>query len=403
VGHDVAVRRNPVLLALMVVLVAVNLRPAVASVGPVLPDVRADLALSGAATALLTTLPLLCFGLLALLAPRLARWAGIERALLAALLVLVTGTACRVLAGSGLLFTGTVLAAGAIAIGNVLLPPLIKRDFPGRTGTMMGVYSMTVSGAAAVASGATVPLGDALGHGWRGALGVWTVPALVAALLWLPVLRDRTGPAGQPPAARSLRRDPLARQVTTFFGTQSLSFYATLAWLPSIYREHGVDAASAGFLLSLSGLVQIPVALVLPALAQRASNQITHVVLATAATGAGLAGLLLAPVAAPVVWVVLLGVGQGASFALGLNLFVLRTRRVEDTARLSAMAQSTGYVLSAFGPLLVGLLHEATGSWTPPLVLLLLFLVPQLWSGVLAGRDRHVAEETPPLAATRGA
>ncbi|WP_199442162.1 MFS transporter [Umezawaea beigongshangensis] len=390
-------RRNPLLLALMVVLVAVNLRPAVASVGPVLPDVRADLALSGTATALLTTLPLLCFGLLALLAPRLARWAGIERVLLAALLVLVTGTVCRVLAGSGLLFTGTVLAAGAIAIGNVLLPPLIKRDFPTRTGVMMGVFSMTVSAAAAVASGATVPLGDALGHGWRGALGVWAVPAIVAALLWLPQLRARTAPDERPPAPRSLRRDPLAWQVTTFFGTQSLSFYATLAWLPSIYREHGVDAASAGFLLALSGVAQIPVALVLPALAQRASNQIAHAVLSTAAMGAGLAGLLLAPMSAPVVWVVLLGIGQGATFALGLNLFVLRTRRVEDTARLSAMAQSTGYVLCAFGPLLVGLLHEATGSWTPPLVLLLLFLVPQLVSGVLAGRDRHVAEDASPV------
>ncbi len=378
------------LLAPAVVLVAINLRPAVAGVGPVLPELRAGLALPGAAVAVLTTLPVLCFGLLALAAPQLARRYGIEAVLVGIMAALAAGVLGRVLGGPAALFAGTVVAGGAIAIGNVLLPPLIKRDFPGRTGTMVGVYTMAVSGAAAVAAGLAVPLAAVSGLGWRGALGAWAVPAAVAALAWLPRLRGRTRPPRTPPAGRSLLRDPLAWQLTVFFGLQSLSFYAVLGWLPSMYRDFGASPALAGFLLSLSGLVQIPVSLVLPGLAGRARNQVGHAVAGTALIGAGLAGVLLAPMAAPYLWVVLVGTGQGACFALGLNLLVLRTRHVADTARVSAMAQSIGYTVSAAGPLLVGLLHDATGSWSAPLALLLVLLVPQAVSGALGGRDRTV-------------
>ena len=384
-------RRHGLLLALAIVLVAVNLRPAVAGVGPVLPELRAGLSLSGTAVAVLTTLPVLCFGLLATTAPRLARRYGIEPVLVGIMAALAVGALGRVLDGAPALFVGTVVAGGAIAIGNVLIPPLIKRDFPDRTGSMMGVYSMAVSGTAAVAAGLAVPLAGATGLGWRGALGAWAIPAAVAALVWLPRSRGRTRPP-TPPPARSLLRDPLAWQLTVYFGLQSLSFYAVLAWLPSMYRDFGASPAVAGFLLSLSGLVQIPVSLVLPGLAARARTQVGYAVAGTALIGAGLAGVLLAPMAAPYLWVVLVGLGQGACFALGLNLFVLRTRRISDTARVSAMAQSIGYTLCAVGPLLVGVLHDATGSWTTPLVLLLALLVPQVVAGALAGRARTVRE-----------
>jgi MFS transporter, CP family, cyanate transporter len=382
--------RHGVLLALSVVVVAANLRPAVAGVGPVLPELRADLPLSGAGAAVLTTLPVLCFGLLATLAPRVARRFGIEPVLTGVMAVLAIAVLGRVLDGPAALFVGTVLAGGAIAIGNVLVPPLVKRDFPDRTSLMMGVYTMAVSGAAAVAAGVAVPLADASDLGWRGSLGAWAVPAAVAALAWLPRMRGHTRPPAAPHAGPSLLRDPLAWQITVYFGLQSLSFYAVLGWLPSMYRDFGASPALAGFLLSLSGLVQIPVSLVLPGLAGRARNQIAYVVAGTAVIGAGLVGVLLAPMAAPYLWVSLIGVGQGACFALGLNLFVLRTRRVTDTARVSAMAQSIGYTLCAFGPLLVGVLHDVTGSWTAPLVLLLALIVPQFVTGALAGRDRTV-------------
>jgi CP family cyanate transporter-like MFS transporter len=248
-----------------------------------------------------------------------------------------------------------------------------------------------VSGSAALAAGLTVPLGDLIGLGWRGALGVWAAPAVLAAVAWLPQVRAHTRPA-RPPSGPSLARSGLAWQVTTYFGLQSLSFYAVLAWLPSIYREYGMSPAAAGLLLSVAGLVQIPVALVLPPLATRAANQVAYIAGSTLLIGFGLAGVLLAPTSAPYLWAVLLGVGQGACFALGLNLFVLRTRRVHDTARLSAMAQSIGYVICAFGPLLVGLLHETTRSWTVPLVLLLVLLVPQLVCGTLSGRARTISQ-----------
>ena len=395
--RDVAARlagrpvRHAVLLAAAVVLVAVNLRPAVAGVGPVLPEIRAGVPLSGTGAAVLTTLPVLCFGLLATVAPRLARRFGMEAVLVGTMLGLAAGAAGRVLDGPAALFAGTVVVGGAIAVANVLLPPLIKRDFPNRTGAMMGLYTMAVSGAAAVAAGLAVPLAEVAGLGWRGALGVWAVPAAVTALIWLPRLRRRERPAAAAPqAGRSLLRSPLAWQLTVFFGIQALSFYAVLAWLPSMYRDFGASAAASGFLLSLSGLVQIPVSLLLPGLANQARRQVGYAVGATLLIAAGLVGILVAPMAAPSVWVLLVGAGQGACFALGLNLFVLRTRHIADTARVSAMAQSIGYTICAFGPLLVGVLHDVTASWTVPLLLLIALLVPQLVCGALAGRDRVV-------------
>jgi CP family cyanate transporter-like MFS transporter len=377
----------------VIALVAFNLRPAVASVGPVLPELRAGVPLSGTWAALLTTVPVLCFGLFALAAPRLARRSGIEPVLLAVSVALAAGLLGRVTDGASALFVGTVVAGAAIAVANVLLPPLIKRDFPDRAGPMMGVYTMAVSGSAAVAAGATVPLGDLLGLGWRGALGVWAIPAVIAAVAWLPQARGHTPPPGTPTRGAPLLRNALAWQVTIFFGLQSLSFYAVLAWLPSIYREHGFSPAAAGVLLSVAGVVQIPVTLVLPVLAGRGANQVAHAVAATVLIGAGLAGVMLASTTAPFLWAGLIGIGQGACFALGLNLFVLRTKRVLDSARLSAMAQSIGYILCAFGPLLVGLLHDVTHSWTGPLLLLLLLLVPQLWCGALSGRARTIEPE----------
>ena len=383
--------RHAVYIGAAIVLTAFNLRPAVASVGPVLPELQAELGLSGSLAAALTMLPVLGFGLLAGVAPRLAGRFGLEPSLLLVSVVLGAALLGRVAGGSPELFLGTALAGGAIAVANVLLPPLIKRDFAERSGTMMGIYSTTLSASAAVAAGTTVPLSALVGLGWRGGLGAWSVPALLAALVWIPLARKRTRP---PPAApetrRSLRRNALAWQVTGFFGIQALSFYATLAWLPSIYQANGFSAASSGFLLGLAGLVQLPVTLVLPHFASRARHQIVYIVVATALIGAGLLGVLQAATAAPYLWVTLIGIGQGSCFALGLSLFVLRTRGVADAARLSAMAQGVGYVVAAFGPLLVGVLHDVTGAWTGPLLLLLLLVVPQLVLGALAGRARAV-------------
>jgi CP family cyanate transporter-like MFS transporter len=388
------VNRRPALLAAGVLLVAANLRPALASVGPVLTDVRDDLGLSSTSAALLTTLPVLCLGLLAPLAPRLGRRFGIEPVLGGVLALLVVALLARLGTGTAGLFVGTAVAAGAIAVANVLVPAFVKREFPGRTGVLMGAYTMALAGSAAVAAGLTVPLAGLLGGGWRAGLGVWAVPAVVTLALWLPAVRSHTAPPASPAAPGAtvrLLRSPLAWQVTAFLGLQALGFYAVLAWLPTVYQDQGWSAPAAGVLLSVSVLVQMPVSLLLPVLATRARDQRLYAVGTALASAAGLLGVVLAPGGAWL-WAVLLGIGQGGSFALALTLLVLRAATTAGSARLSALAQTVGYTVAAAGPLLLGLLHDASGGWDVPLLWLVALTVVQLVTGVLASRARTVAE-----------
>ena len=377
---------GPLLFA-AVLLLAANLRPAVASVGPVLADLRADLGLSGAAAAALSALPVVCFGLASALAPVAARRLGPDGALVAVLGLTASGLLLRLLPSTGALFGGTLLAGAAIAVGNVLLPALVKREFPHRVGLVTGVYTSVVSLAAATAAAATVPLAQALGGGWRTGLGLWAVPALVALAVWVPLAVVRRDPAlaARPVLGASMLRSPLAWAVTTFMGLQSLGFYAMLAWLPTVLREEGLSAVAAGGLLGLLATVGTPGGLVLPSLLVRAPDQRRWVVVVTSVTGLGLLGLALAPGAVPLLWAVLIGLGQGAAFPLALTLVVLRTRDADDAARLSAMSQGFGYTLAALGPLALGALRDATGDWRVPLLLLVVLLVPQLVAGLVAG------------------
>jgi CP family cyanate transporter-like MFS transporter len=380
-----------VVLGVVIALVAANLRPALVSVGPVLTDLRADLGLSGAGAAVLTALPVGCLGALAATAPALARRWGVERLITLVLAVLALALAIRVSSGTAVLFAGTIVATGAIAIANVLIPALIKREFAGHTGTMTGVYTMALSGAAAIAAGSTVPIGNASGHGWRGGLLFWAFPAALALVVWTACTwHTESRAAAAPTVDASLLRDPLTWQITFFFGLQSLSFYSVLSWIPSIFRDHGYSAEAAGLLLSISAFVQIPVSLVLPHFAARAADQRWSLLACVGVTALGLAGVLFAPEAAPYGWMVLLGLGQGGSFGVGLLLFSVRTRSTVETARLSAQAQTVGYLLAAVGPLLVGAVHDATGSWTLPIALLLVLLVPQGVFALLAGANRVV-------------
>ncbi len=389
------------------VLVAINLRPAAASIGPVLNRIQADTGLSSFWAGALTTLPVLCFGLLAPLSPVLARRLGVHTSIAAALIVLVAGMLLRLVPGVGFLFLGTAIAGAAIATGNVLLPVVVRRDFPHRTGTAMALYTASLIGFAALAAGVTVPIADALGGGWRPGLGVWAIPAAVAAVAWTPALlrRDRRRAAG-PPApganaphtARTLLRNPLAWEVTLFFALQSGGFYATLAWLPSIVRSHGASEAHAGLLLSLSMIVGLATALTVPGLAARHRDHRLLVVVTCGLTAAGLLGILIAPMSAAYLWVVLLGLGQNATFPLALMMIVMRGGSVASTEGLSTLSQSVGYVLAALAPVAVGAIHGLTHSWSPTLILLVALVVPQLVVGLGAGRDRQLA---PPRADRR--
>jgi CP family cyanate transporter-like MFS transporter len=390
-------------LAAGVILIAINLRPAAAAIGPVLNRIQADTGLSSGWAGALTTLPVLCFGLLAPLAPVLARRLGVRTALAGAMFVLLAGMLVRLIPGLGLLFLGTALAGAGIATGNVLLPVLVRRDFSHRTGTAMSLYTVSLIGFAALSAGVTVPVADALGGGWRPGLAVWAIPAAIAALAWLPALVRRDAPAAAGPdaaevnhSARTLLRRPLAWAVTLFFALQSGAFYTVLAWLPSIFRSHGASEGHAGLLLSLAMLVGLLTALVIPGLAGRLRDQRPLVVASCVLTVAGLLGILLAPMSAPYLWVVLLGLGLNAAFPLALMLIVTRGGNVATTEGLSTMAQSIGYVLASLAPLAVGALHGISHSWTPALILLLALAAPQLVIGLAAARDRQLAPPSAP-------
>jgi len=343
-----------VLPAAGMVLVAANLRPAAAAVGPLPDRIQADTGLSSFGAGALTTLPVLCFGALAPLAPALARRAGERTAVAVALAVLLLGLLVRLVPGVGFLFVGTALAGAAIAVGNVLLPVLVRGDFPARVGVLTGMYTTALVWFAALAAGISVPVADAFGGGWRPGLAIWAVPAAVALLVWAPQLARRRG-AGRSPrshaaGAWSLLRDRVAWSVTLFFAIQSAGFYATLAWLPSVFHSHGVSTARAGFLLSLSLIVGLIPALTVPSLATRARDQRLFVLVFVACIAAGWLGVLLAPTAAPHLWVVLLGFGENASFPLALTLIVLRGGTLANTAGLSTLVQTVGYLVAAAGP-----------------------------------------------------
>ncbi|MDQ4126617.1 MAG: MFS transporter [Actinomycetota bacterium] len=390
-------RARVVLVVVGVLLLAANLRPALTSVAPLIGQIRTEAGLSNGVAGLLTTLPLLAFGLLSPVAPRLSRRFGLERVLLASLLVLAVGILLRSEGATVALLLGSALLGAAIAVGNVLLPGLIKRDFPGRAGLMTSVYSTALAISATVAAGVSFPIAQQTGLGWRGSLALWAAPALVAALAWVPQLRGsrpEVAPNRTPGRVGGLWRSALAWQVTLFMGLQSLAYYVTLTWLPEILREGGMSTARAGWMLALAQAVAIVSMFLAPVIAGRRPSQHGVVAVSAALNGAGILGLMLAPDTAAVLWIVLLGLGQGACFSLALTFFALRASDPEHSAALSGMAQSVGYLLAAFGPSFFGLLRDATHSWELPLVLMFAIVVGILISGLGAARDAHVGQPT---------
>lgn len=388
------VARTSLWFAAAIVLVAANLRPAVVGVAPVLPQIQLGVGLSATAAGVLTALPVLCFGLLAPAAPRLARRFGIGHTLLGALALICIGFAVRSSGPAAALFAGTVLIGSAIATGNVLLPGLIKRDFPHRTGSMTGLYSMAISAGGALAAGTTVPMARAAGLDWRGALVLWGLFALVALLFWLPHVRHTDRARGvRGVRVRGVWRSPLAWQVTAFMGVQSLGFYAATAWLPVIFIDRGFDPTAAGWLLAFASIVGLTGSMAAPVLATRLRRQRAVAAGLTAVAATGMLGILLLP-GAEVVSMALLGVGQGAALGLSLTLMVLRSPDAAHAAQLSGMAQCVGYIGAAAGPFAVGALHDLTGTWTAPILLLLAAFAVQAAVGVLAGRDRLVTTRT---------
>lgn len=395
---------RPLLLAAAIVLLALNMRPALTSVGPVLPEIMRDAGLSAGTASLLTTLPVVCLGLFGPLAPVLARRLGTERAILLLMPVLAAGMLLRWQGGVAALFASAVVAGGAIGIVNVLVPGLLKRDFPDRAVLMTGVYTMSLCAGASVAAGTTAPLALEAGAGWPLALAVWAVPAVVAAMVWLPFVPARKG--GRPPVhmrVSGLWRDPLAWQVTLFMGLQSSLAYSVFGWLAPILRDRGLSAVDAGLMVSLSILVQVPAALLAPALARRWATQRPAVAVAILSGLVGLLGCVFAPLWSLWVFAAVLGIGQGAAFSTALILIVLRAGDSHVAAHLSGMAQGVGYVLAAGGPLFVGLIHDWTGGWTEVGGLFLAIGLGALGFGLGAARPLHVGATAVPAQGSKAA
>ena len=401
--------RNGILLVGGVLAIAFNLRAAITSLPPLFPELSARLHLAPAAVSALAALPVLAFGVFSAVAAPLSRRFGEERVLGGAVGLLAAGLILRGVAPGVLLFPGTALAAAAIALLNVLLPSLVKRRAPERAGLLIGLYLLSLSAGSILASLIAVPVYNASGGSVPLSLAVWALPALAAAVAWLPQLKYRTlprpavrrpespespppresGAPGRPalrPAPRGLSRSALAWQVTAFMGLQSLTFYAELSYLPTMFRDRGASAGAAGTLLALTGVGGAAGSLLIPVFAHRARNQQPLIAGTVAASAAGLAGAWFAPLGSAVAWALVLGLGQGASLGLAIFFTMARAPDPRTAASLSGFAQSVGYLVATTGPLVVGFLHSAVGGWTVPVVVLLLITGLQLIAGWPAAR-----------------
>jgi MFS transporter, CP family, cyanate transporter len=450
------------LLVIGVAALGFNLRGAITSLPPVFPELQDGLGLSTATISVLAATPVLCFAVFSAFAAWLSRRLGEERVLLAAIVAVAAGLVLRGAAPGALLFPGTVLAAAAIAIMNVLLSSLIKRRWPERAGFLIGLYITALSVGAIIGSVVAVPLWNGTGGSVGLTLGWLAAPAALGALLWLPQARHDTRPgsaAGAPPAGPAIPDDiaaipgdipvlfddtlavpgdvpaasdaraagdgraapgasasagdraaadaappapagarhrvavhryPLAWHVTLFMGLQSLLYYAALSWLPTILRDRGASADTAGNLLALMGVGNLAVSFLVPMVAQRMRGQHMLVVPTVAALALGLAGVVYLPLGSAVAWVLILGAGQNAALSLAIFFTMARAPHPAAAASLSALAQSVGYLLASAGPLELGLLHSATGSWNLPVAVLFVLNGVLLFAGLLAARDREL-------------
>ena len=371
--------------------VAANLRPALTSVGPLIDMIRQDLHLSATAAGLLNSLPLFAFAIFSPLA-HAANRIGIERALMIAMLALIAGMLIRSAGSAVGLFGGTILLGAAIAVGNVLLPSVIKRDFAHRVGSITTAYAIVLALTAAIASGVSVPLARGLPGGWRSALAFWALPTAAALIPLALRLRARVAAVDTnkiQPATVPIWRSLIAWQVTIFMGLQSFSYYVAVSWFPSVLQDIGYTPSAAGWIVTWFQIVALAATLAMPSLIRRGPDQRLLAVVTPLLLVVAILGLVAAPGAA-LFWVTLMGLGNGPTMILALTFFGLRTRDHREAAALSLMAQSIGYFIAALGPIAFGLLHDVSHGWTLPLIALAAGLIVQSFAGYGAGRNTHV-------------
>jgi CP family cyanate transporter-like MFS transporter len=377
-------RNRKLFLIIAIAAIAFNLRPPISAVGPLISEIRADTGLSNTLLGMLTTLPILSFGLLSVFTPLFTRRLGTEGTMAMALGILTAGTLLRAIPGTFPLFAGTIIAGAGIAFGNVILPGIVKKQFPTKTGLVTGIYSGMLGTGAALSSGLSVPLSQDLGLGWRWALGFWAIFSFIALLIWLPQLRQNFQVVARRSLGSSLKqlsKSGLAWNVAFFMGFQSFTFYIIIAWLPEVLQDRGIGAGEAGWLLSLCQGVGVFGTFFIPALAERLENQKIPVLVLIILEVVSLIWLMIPGTAYTGLTVSLLGFSMGGSFGMALLFIVLRTADSDSANELSGISQSIGYTMAATGPALFGAVFHLTQIWTIPLGLLLIFSFLKLWSG----------------------
>ncbi|MHC5251317.1 CynX/NimT family MFS transporter [Listeria kieliensis] len=392
-------RTRKLSLILGIIFVAINLRMPITSISPLLELIRGDLPMSNTLAGFLTTLPLIAFAIISPFVSKLSRKLGVEQLVFYTLLFLAFGSFIRPL-GNNLVFllAGTLLIGIGIAVGNVILPSIIKKEFPFKLGLLTGIYSITMNLFAAIASGLSFPLANSIGLGWRGTLYVFAGFTVLALIIWLPQLSKKpkqvasTNLKPSAPARRSVWKSKLAWQIAVVMGVQSAVFYINVAWLPVIVQDRGFTAADGGFMLSLMQFGIIPITFIIPIIAGKTKDQRVLMTVASLFICGGIVGLMI-PVANLIylsIISVILGVGGGMAFSLSMMFFSLRTSTPEEAAETSGMAQSVGYLLAAFGPLLFGFLHDTLGSFEVSLLILLIAGIGLFLAGLGAAKNQKL-------------
>ena len=391
-------RYYTILLFLSILVIAATLRSPITSVGPLIPFIREDLGVSNTIVGFVNTLPLLAFGLFSPFIPGISRKMGMEIMLLLAMVVLSIGIIFRSLGGTSMLLTGTILLGLSIAVGNVLMPGLIKLSFPFRVGVMTGLYSVSMNVFGALASGVSVPIASLDIFSWRNSMQIWalfSIMAVVILILRLPEIRSSNKKVPgkvKNHSSTPLYKSKIAWAVTLFMGFQSFIPYSLFTWLPDILISKGFDEHEAGWLMAIYQVGLIPATFIVPIIAAKLQSQRFIAFLSGLLFFFGLLGVSFTSSSAIVLFLILAGIGAGTTFSLAMMFFVLRTNTVAESSQLSGMAQSVGYMIAALGPILLGSIAEWTQGWSVPLALLMIVSLCISVFGLIAGKDQKVSQ-----------
>lgn len=387
-------KREKVLIVLGVVLIAFNLRAPITAVGSVVDMIQKDYSLSATAAGLITTLPLIAFAIISPFVAKCSHKFGYGKSMAAGLIFIIIGEIIRSFTNCAGLFIGTSLLGVGIAIGNVLIPTIIKTKFPNKLGLMTSVYVSSMCVFAAVGAGVSIPLAKGLGMGWKNALASWLILAVLTLIVWIPQLKKQQNTTSEANITAekicntSIWKSATAWWVTLFMGIQSLIFYSLVAWLPTIVISKGMSGSFAGNMALIFQLVAIPSTLIIPLLCGKFKSQRGIVMFTCSIYLFGMLFFLFAGSEMMMLLaVVLMALAMGGTISLSIAFISLRTPNAKRTSELSGMSQSAGYLLAAIGPILMGLIYDGLQTWTLPIVIFCSLILLLAFCGNFAGKN----------------